>query len=219
MTARRKAHRIPRHMADSGNIESLFVSPLYRVQIAARGLNAALAKTCLALAAEDKAGQRWAKAHGYKGYTSYASLDDLPRRASVFGELAERLDRHVRDFARALDYEMGGRKLELDSLWVNVMDRGSIHSAHIHPHSVVSGTYYVEVPEGAADIRFEDPRLAMMMAAPPKKERARRQNQSFARVSPKAGTLLLWESFLRHEVLPNSARGKRISVSFNYAMR
>ncbi|HEY4126260.1 MAG TPA: 2OG-Fe(II) oxygenase family protein, partial [Rhizomicrobium sp.] len=79
--------------------------------------------------------------------------------------------------------------------------------------------YYVEVPKGAADIRFEDPRLAMMMAAPPRKAKARRENQTFARVSPKAGTLLLWESYLRHEVLPNDARGKRISISFNYALR
>src|ERR1700761_6927975 len=87
MTGSRKAHRIPREMADSRNIETLFVSLLYRAQISARGLNDALAKTCLAFAAEDKAGQRWAKAHGYKGYTSYASLDDLPYRASVFDEL------------------------------------------------------------------------------------------------------------------------------------
>jgi uncharacterized protein (TIGR02466 family) len=206
-------------MADSRNIASLFVSPLYRARISARGLNAALARTSLAIAAEDKAGQHWAKAHGYKGYTSYASLDDLPLRASVFGELIGHIDKHVRSFARALDYELHGKALALDSIWVNVMDRGSVHSAHIHPHAVVSGTYYVEVPKGAADIRFEDPRLAMMMAAPARKAKARRANQSFVRISPSACTLLLWESFLRHEVLPNSARGKRISISFNYAMR
>ncbi|HEY2032342.1 MAG TPA: TIGR02466 family protein [Rhizomicrobium sp.] len=206
-------------MADSRNVETLFVSSLYRAQISARGLNAALAKTCLAIAAEDKAGQRWAKAHGYKGYTSYASLDDLPTRASVFDELVQHIDKHVRSFAKALDFALGGKTLALDSLWVNVMDRGGIHAAHIHPHSVISGTYYVEVPKDAADIRFEDPRLAMMMAAPPRKEKARRQNQTFVRVSPKPGTLLLWESFLRHEVLPNGAPGKRISISFNYAMR
>jgi uncharacterized protein (TIGR02466 family) len=205
-------------MADSRNIESLFVSPLYRARISARGLNASLARTCLALAAQDKAGQRWVRVHGYKGYTSYASLDDLPQRASVFEELVRHIDKHMRAFAKALDYELGGRKLVLDSFWANVMEKGSIHTAHIHPHSVISGTYYVEVPKGAADLRFEDPRLAMMMAAPPKKECARRSNQTFVRVSPTPGTLLLWESFLRHEVLPNNAPGKRISISFNYAM-
>jgi uncharacterized protein (TIGR02466 family) len=206
-------------MADSRNIETLFVTSLYRAQIAARGLNAALAETCLAIAAEDRAGQRWAKEHGYKGYTSYASLDDLPRRASVFDELVKHIDSHVRGFGKRLDFELDGRALALDSLWINVMDRGGLHAAHIHPHSVISGTYYVEAPKGAADIRFEDPRLAMMMAAPPRKAKSRRQNQTFVRVSPKPGTLLLWESFLRHEVLPNGAPGKRISISFNYAMR
>jgi uncharacterized protein (TIGR02466 family) len=141
------------------------------------------------------------------------------QRASVFGELVKQIDKHVRGFGKTLDFALDGRALALDSLWINVMDRGGIHAAHIHPHSVISGTYYVEVPKGAADIRFEDPRLAMMMAAPPRKEKARRENQTFARISPKVGTLLLWESFLRHEVLPNNAPGKRISISFNYAMR
>ena len=45
------------------------------------------------LAAEDRAGRAWCKANGYRGYTSYASLADLPQRASVFGELKRRLDR------------------------------------------------------------------------------------------------------------------------------
>jgi len=201
-------------MADS-RIDSLFATRLYRAQI--RGLDAALEKTCLALARDDHAGRRWAREHGYKGYTSYASLDDLVTRASVFAELATHIGRHVKRFARALDFDLAGHALELDSLWANVMERGSIHTGHIHPHSAISGTYYVSVPPAAAAIRFEDPRLPLMMAAPPKKKRAKEANKSFVNVAPKAGTLLLWESFVRHEVIANSADGKRISISFNYA--
>jgi uncharacterized protein (TIGR02466 family) len=206
-------------MADSRNLQSLFVTRLYRAELPrATSLNDALAKTCLSIAAEDRAGQRWAKEHGYTGYTSYASLDDLATRASVFAELVAILDRHVRSFAKSLDYETNGKRLMLDSLWINVMDKGGVHAAHIHPHSVISGTYYVSIPKGAAAIRFEDPRLPMMMAAPPKKERAARENRTFVSVEPRPGTILLWESFLRHDVPPNAARGKRISISFNYAL-
>ncbi len=205
-------------MGDSRKIESLFTTKLYRAQLAAHGLNADLAKTCLSIAAEDRAGQRWAKTHGYKGYTSYASLDDLPTRASVFAELTVRVDRHVCRLAKALDFELRGRKLRLDSLWINVMDEGGVHTGHIHPHSAISGTYYVTVPKSASIIRFEDPRLPLMMAAPPRREKARRENQTFATIQPRPGTLLLWESFVRHEVPLNGARGKRISVSFNYAV-
>ena len=206
-------------MTDSRNIQSLFVTRLYRAELLrAQSLNDALAKTCLSIAAEDRAGQRWSREHGYKGYTSYASLDDLPTRASVFAELAAHLNTHVRRFAKTLDLEMGGRRVVPDSIWINVMEQGGVHSAHIHPHAVISGTYYVSVPKGAAAIRFEDPRLPMMMAAPPKKENAARDNRSFVTVAPKPGTVLLWESFLRHDVPPNNARGKRISISFNYAL-
>ena len=41
---------------------------------------------------------------------------------------------------------------------------------------MVSGTYYVTAPPGAGAIKFEDPRLGLMMAAPAKKENARLEN-------------------------------------------
>ena len=144
---------------------TLFATRLYQARLG-RALVRELERSCLALARDDGAGRRWSRAHGYKGYTSYASLDDLPRRDPAFAELAAALDRHVRIFARDAAFDLSGRKLVLDSLWVNVMAQSGVHAAHIHPHAVVSGTFYVAVPPGAGAIRFEDPRLAMMMAAP-----------------------------------------------------
>ena len=193
--------------------QALFPTLLYRSRLTApRGL----AQTCLAIAAEDKAGQRWARAHGYGGYTSYASLNDLTTRATVFAELETALARHAAAFARQAQFDLDGRKLKLDSLWINVMRKGAIHAPHIHPHSVLSGTYYVTVPPGSGVIRFEDPRLGLLMAAPTKKKNARMENRAFVDVTPKAGMLLLWESWLRHGVEANSAKSQRISVSFNY---
>ena len=196
----------------------LFATQIHRAQLAgAPALNAELKRVCLAIAAEDRAGQRWAREHGYRGYTSYASLDDLPRRATAFELLKKRIDREVARFARALDFELKGRRLKLDSLWLNVMPQGGVHGGHIHPHSAISGTYYVALPKGASAIKFEDPRLALMMAAPPRKTKTRGHNQTFVTIAPKPGTVLLWESWLRHEVPPNTARGMRISISFNYS--
>jgi uncharacterized protein (TIGR02466 family) len=181
-------------------------------------LNPELEAAGLLIAAEDRAGQRWAREHGYKGYTSYASLDDLPLRAPVFAELVKRIDREVKSFAKQNQFELGRRRLKLDSLWVNVMEKDAIHAAHIHPHSVISGTYYVTVPPGSGLLRFEDPRLGLMMAAPPRKKNARPENRLFVDLQPRPGLLLLWESWLRHGVQPNKARGRRISVSFNYRL-
>jgi uncharacterized protein (TIGR02466 family) len=192
----------------------LFATRLYRARVTAP---ASLGKTCLAIAAEDKAGQRWSRDHGYGGYTSYASLNDLPRRATLFDELEQKIARHVSLFARELQFDLGGKKLVLDSLWINVMNRSAIHAPHIHPHSVISGTFYMSVPPNSGAIRFEDPRLAMMMAAPPRKPKARPENRLFVDVQPRTGMLLLWESFLRHGVEANGAKEPRISVSLNYS--
>lgn len=195
-------------------IRNLFATPLYDAELADEALLADLAHSIRMLAEDDIAGQRWSADKGYKGYTSYASLNDLPRRDPAFDDLKRILTRHAATFAKELAWDV---KPKLDSLWVNLLKGGGHHSAHIHPHSILSGTLYVEVPKGSGDIRFEDPRSALMMAAPVRREDAPEPLQPYARVSPRPGLILLWESWLRHEVLPNGGKGERLSVSFNFA--
>lgn len=195
-------------------VRSLFVTRLYEAELGDEAMLAELAHSIRTLAADDRAGRRWSRDKGYKGYTSYASLDDLPRRDPAFADLAKLLTRHAAAFAGDLGFE-GPRKPRLDSLWVNLLRAGGHHTGHIHPHSVLSGTFYVEAGAGAGAIRFEDPRLPLMMAAPVRRDDTARELQPFASVTPRPGMLLLWESWLRHEVLPGS--GERLSVSFNFA--
>jgi uncharacterized protein (TIGR02466 family) len=194
----------------------LFASLIYEASLHDAAFLAELEQACRALAEDDQAGRRWSREHHYRGYTSYASLDDLPVRDPRFTELVRRLNRHVAAFAQDCAFDLGGKRLRLDSLWVNVLKPGGIHSAHIHPHSIVSGTFYVTVPPGAGKLKLEDPRLPMMMAAPPRRADAPEDRQTFVYAEPKPGTLYLWESWLRHEVVPGTGRGDRISISFNY---
>ncbi|WP_265570431.1 TIGR02466 family protein [Sphingomicrobium nitratireducens] len=192
----------------------LFASPLHEGRIDDPDLLDELAYSIRTLAEDDNAGRRWSSEKGYKGYTSYASLDDLPMRDPVFADLKKLLEKEARGFAKELAWDV---RPKIDSLWVNLMKPGAVHSAHIHPHSILSGTFYVEIPDGAGAIRFEDPRLAMMMAAPIRNEHAPEHLRPFIDIAPEPGTLLLWESFLRHEVLPHRGKGERLSVSFNFA--
>ena len=201
------------------DIASLFVTRLYRAKLSELGRPvdpAALEASCLAIAEDDEAGHAWCEANGFAGYTSYASLSDLAWRDPVFKALTKALDRHVAAFAEDLAFDLGDRRLKLDSLWINVLPEGGVHTGHLHPHSVISGTTYVAMPEGASAIRFEDPRLPMMMAAPTRKADARRKLRTFVPVAPEVGDVLLWESWLRHEVPMNLAEGDRVTVSFNY---
>lgn len=193
----------------------LFATPVYRASLDAAG-NPALEAACRSIAEDDAAGQRWCEKNAYLGYTSYASLNDLSWRFPEFKRLAKALDPHARAFAKALGFDLAGRKLALDSLWINILPTGAGHSGHIHPHSVISGTYYVAMPAGAKPLRLEDPRLPLMMAAPTRRKSAPQDQQPFVDMPAQPGELLLWESWLRHEVPPNLADGDRISISFNY---
>ncbi len=196
-------------------IKTLFATRFSQTELDDAALLAELADACRDLAEQDRAGQRWSKDHGYRGYTSYASLDDLPDRDPRFADLVRHLNRHVARFADACALDLS-RKLRLDSLWVNILKPGGTHSGHIHPHSVVSGTIYVEVPPGAGALKLEDPRLPMLMAAPPRRPDAPEELQTFVYAQPEPGSIFLWESWLRHEVTPHTGKGERISVSFNY---
>ena len=198
------------------SVRSLFATRLYEAELGDGSLLGELAHSIRSLAREDAAGVRWSREHRYPGYTSYASLDDLPRRDPAFADLARRLARHAAAFAAECAFDLS-RKPRLDSLWVNLLKGSGHHSAHIHPHSIISGTLYVEVPPGSGAIRFEDPRLPLMMAAPKRREDSAEDLRPFVTVEPRPGLLLLWESWLRHEVLPGSGRGERLSISFNFA--
>jgi uncharacterized protein (TIGR02466 family) len=195
---------------------SLFATLLYEADLGDAALGEELAHSIRTLAIDDQAGRRWSRDKGYKGYTSYASLNDLPRRDPAFADLAKLLSRHAATFANELAFHLD-RKPRLDSLWVNLLKPGGHHSSHLHPHSILSGTLYVEVPAGSGNIRFEDPRSGLMMAAPSRREDAPEALRPFATITPRPGLLLMWESWLRHEVMPGTAKADRLSVSFNFA--
>ncbi len=204
-------------------VRSLFVTSVYEASLAGAAdfaaFNGELEGACRMVATEDQAGRAWSRVHGFGGYTSYASLADLVTRAPAFAVLKRRLASHVRAFAGDLRLDLGGRSLVLDSLWISILRAGAPHGGHVHPLSVISGTYYVAVPAGAGGLRFEDPRLPLMMAAPPTRADAGEAQSRFVTLAPRIGDLLLWESWLRHEVVSGKAKSDRISVSFNYAWR
>ena len=164
----------------------------------------------------DGAGQKWSKEHYRNGYTSYGSWDQMHRMSSTFEALQKKIDAEVEKFIRELDYELPRKALQMDTCWVNVMPENALHTAHIHPHAVLSGTFYVDIPPASSAIKFEDPRLGLFMNAPAVKAKAQKANQRFFSLQPQNGDLILFESWLKHEVPLNKSRKPRISVSFNY---
>lgn len=201
------------------NLKAWFPTFLYSAPLGGAGgekLRRELVKEAYQIRDHDDEGRRWSAKNYPGGFTSYASLCRLHRLSSTFMELEQRLNRHVRRFAKHLDFDLEGRDLAMTDCWVNIMPRHVSHSLHLHPLSTISGTYYVKTPVGCSSLKFEDPRLSKFMAAPPRRASARPENQAFVSYPAKAGNVTLFESWLRHEVAANRVDSERISISFNY---
>ncbi len=201
---------------ETGPTKTLFVTPIYQAKLSNDIDAAELEASCLSIAEDDEAGQKWCEEQGFPGYTSYASLSDLPWRFPIFEAVKAALDQHVSAFAEQLFFDLGDGKLELEDLWINILPEGGFHTSHIHPLSVISGTAYVAMPEGTSALKLEDPRHPMMMASPPRTKDAPEELQQFVYIIPQVGEVVMWESWLRHEVPMNVSEEDRISVSFNY---
>ena len=215
-----KPARKSRSTAVGAPVQSLFPTLVYHAPLLQRGgevLRLRLLRECLHLPADDLAGQRWSKTNYPGGYTSYGTVCRLHQVSPTFAELERRLRRHVQAYAESLQWELGDRSLVMTDCWVNVMPPGVVHSLHLHPLSVISGTYYVRTPPRCSGLKLEDPRLDRFMAAPPRRADADRALRSWVTLPATAGNLSLFESWLRHEVPPNPAKTERVSISFNYA--
>ncbi|MDP9011956.1 MAG: TIGR02466 family protein [Pseudomonadota bacterium] len=201
-------------------LRTLFPTFVYTGALQRKGspdLNRQLLKEGEQLREDDVAGRRWSTQNYPGGYTSYGSTHKLQRISPTFEALQRKLSRHVKAFAEAVDWDLEGRELAMTDCWINFMSRQTAHGLHLHPLSTLSGTYYVRAPAGCAGIKFEDPRLDRFMAAPPRTAGARQENRSWVTVPAVAGQLVLFESWLRHEVAPNPSTAERVSISFNYS--
>ncbi|GAB1489993.1 TIGR02466 family protein [Opitutaceae bacterium] len=201
------------------SLRAWFPTYIYCEPLQPRGLdrlNDDLADECARLREFDQAGRKWSEKNYPGGYTSYASMNTLHTFSSTFAALERKISRHVKAYAKALAMDLRGRTVQMSDCWVNIMPPTAAHSLHLHPLSFISGTYYVRTPKGCSGIKFEDPRLDRFMAAPPKRADAGPQHQTHATYPAEAGNVILFESWLRHEVAANRVDDERISISFNY---
>ncbi len=198
---------------------ALFPTLVYTAALQKSGaaqLNQQLLHECRQLRADDAAGRAWSEANYPGGYTSYGSQHRLYEISPTFAALNALVTPHVAAFARDVEWDLRGRKLVMTDCWVNIMPHRVVHSLHLHPLATVSGTYYVQIPAGSPGIKFEDPRLERFMAAPPRKASCKTQNRPWVTLPAAPGQIVLFESWLRHEVTTNTRRQDRVSVSFNY---
>ncbi|MGE0527970.1 MAG: TIGR02466 family protein [Bdellovibrionales bacterium] len=200
-------------------IKTVFPSFIYQGRLPsprASRLNRDLTREIAALERIDDHGRDWSRTHYVNGYSSYSSFAHLHNTSPNFSALEKILAPHVRRFVKRLNWDLRGREIIMTTCWANAMGFGTHHTLHMHPLSVMSGVYYVNLPKGSSPLKLEDPRMGLFMAAPPRKTRAPTQERNYISITPAAGEFVLFESWMRHEVPPHLGEKPRLSVSFNY---
>ncbi|NIP47846.1 MAG: hypothetical protein GWN21_17140 [Gammaproteobacteria bacterium] len=104
--------------------------------------------------------------------------------------------------------------LELTGCWANISPPGDAHRPHTHPNNYLSGVYYVQTQAGADTISFDDPRPQTNIISPLTSESID-ENAGQIHVSTREGLLLLFPSWLQHQVPQNRSERARISIAFN----
>ena len=120
--------------------------------------------------------------------------------------------------AQFMEFDFDNFELAIKEMWLNRNSPGDFNKAHIHPNAILSGAYYVKVPEGAGNIELYDPVPARLMNVYPVKKR-KPINLQAVEYRAEEGLLLIFPSWLQHSVQPNKSEGDRVSISFNIGFR
>lgn len=104
--------------------------------------------------------------------------------------------------------------IAITGCWANISPPGDGHRPHTHPNNYLSGVYYVHTEEGSNTISFDDPRPQTNIIAPATSE-ITDQNAGQIHITARNGLLILFPSWLQHQVPRNRSQNPRVSIAFN----
>jgi len=134
-------------------------------------------------------------------------------RNLIFSNLISNIEISALEFAKQLQIDTN---LKVQSFWININKFKDYNQYHTHPKSIFSGVYYIKVPKNSGCIEFKNPNCLSIennwdnIAKEPNPV-----NSYSYKINPVENQLLLFPSWLEHQVLPNLNHKKRISLSFN----
>ena len=158
------------------------------------------------------------KKYNKGGLTTYFNHSEPLPEVDEFDKFKQFITGAVHVLAREQGLDLSRYRASIEEIWLNSMHNGAIHERHAHPGAHYSGTYYVNNPEGASRIKFYSPLQDLWgLAMPPiEEEDLNYISAEWVQYDPVPGNLLIWNSWLYHEVLENkSITENRNTISFN----
>ena len=136
-------------------------------------------------------------------------------RADLHKEPAlEDLKKQIYNVCKSIFPSMQG--IYFQQMWAAVNKKGNYNILHQHGQYMLSGGYYLQVPENSGKVNFRDPRpgaLSNWIAT------SVLRAGEWEGYMPKASDLMIWPAFLDHQVAPSQSDEDRIMISFDLNLR
>ena len=147
------------------------------------------------------------------GYKNTYTSDNGIERKEEFLDFGNKIKKYGSEYMMKLGYDLSDDEFEI-FIFASEMHKGDTHRIHTHQNAILSGVFYLSVPENSADINFYDPRPFRKFVSYPVVQQTEATWES-VRFSPTKGLLLIWESWIEHEVPVNNSDDGRITLVFN----
>jgi uncharacterized protein (TIGR02466 family) len=195
--------------ADSQSMMKLFATPIFRHKINDVRLIKELTQEVLSLKDQAKSGSAdtWCTDDNLHTLPAFKTITEI-----ILAESNKIFDRLTLE--RNSQYIAG--------MWSNVSKVGRAHQTHVHPNSFYSGVMYLQVPEGAGNLFFGDPRQCSQVIVPVYKKPNPELTGSNFQVRSEEGMMYMFPSWLPHGVLPVDYKPNlpdRISIAFNVMIK
>lgn len=145
-------------------------------------------------------------------YTTLKTNSRL-HRTPEFEPLVHHIQSNGEKLARYLRLKLGNNRLMICECWVNIYSARHAQDIHNHSNRILSGVYYVKVPEGAPGLLIRSPYEDTMIHVPVDEQNV--ANTMVLEIPAVEGKMVFFRSFVKHSVRPNTVEGERISIAFN----
>ena len=108
--------------------------------------------------------------------------------------------------------------LKLNHYWVNLDKTNTYGCSHAHYNCILSGSFYLTIPEGSGNIIFERPDQSEFQY---KADEYNVYSYKTYAVEPKEDMIVMFPSFIKHRIDMHNFKPeeKRICISFDYGYK
>ena len=145
-------------------------------------------------------------------WSTYAYDKRLYKRKE-FQEVSKAISVYVRSYLDRRKWKKQD-KIVMTELWVNYQDKYQFQEYHDHKERVLSGIFYLEVPDNAPGLIIQNPQKANFDDLFFFQEEVQDVNE----IDVETGDLIMFPGWLDHGVNANMTDKPRINIAFNFGI-